>query len=180
MINMKVVSKMIITLLLLGLPLVSQAQHGHHNGGENGFTSEFTEMIQHYFAMKDALVESDADQAVEAASHMQMKLESIGEHRLEGDEHMEWMQTYGKLEAQLADVSESGELEEIRTHFYALSETLIEGVKVFGVEGVVYHQYCPMAFNNEGGGWLSSEDQVMNPYMPDTMLRCGEVIERIE
>lgn len=177
---MKTLSQTLITLLLLSLPLVSQAQHGHHNDGESSFTSEFTEMIELYLEMKDALVESDADETVTAASKMQMKLENIGEHRLEGDDHMKWMQTYSKLQTQLAEVTESGDLEEIRSHFYALSETLIESVKALGVEGVVYHQYCPMAFNNEGGSWLSSEEQVMNPYMPETMLRCGRVIEKIE
>jgi len=172
--------KTFITLLLLSLPLVTQAQHGHHNDGESTFTSEFTEFIQLYLEMKDALVKSDKDEAVNAASKMIMKLEEIGEHRMEGDSHTKWMQTYGELEAQLDEISEAGELEAIRTHFYSLSETLIENVKAFGIEGVVYHQYCPMAFDNEGGSWLSSEDQVMNPYMPDTMLRCGRVIEKIE
>lgn len=51
---------------------------------------------------------------------------------------------------------------------------------MFGIEGVVYHQYCPMVFGNVGANWLSSEEQIQNPYLPETMLGCGEVIERIE
>lgn len=176
---MKTIIKTIMTVLLLGLPFVSQAQHGHHNNGQS-FTSEFTEIVEHYLELKEALVKSDADKSLTAASQMQEQLQDIGEHRLEGDDHMKWMQTYSKLQAQLAEIAESGDVEEIRSHFYAVSETLIESVQTFGIEGVVYHQHCPMAFNNEGGSWLSREDQVMNPYMPDTMLRCGRVIEKIE
>jgi Cu(I)/Ag(I) efflux system membrane fusion protein len=51
---------------------------------------------------------------------------------------------------------------------------------MFGIEGVVYHQYCPMAFSDEGANWLSINERIQNPYLPETMPGCGEVIERIE
>ena len=151
-----------------------------HNQSSDNFESEFTELIESYLVLKDALIESDAEAALSAASQMESQLEEIGEHRLEGDDHMKWMDTYSKIESNLTEITGSTDLEEIRTHFYGLSETLIAGVKDFDVEGVVYHQQCPMAFDNEGGSWLSSEEQIRNPYMPDTMMGCGGVIERIE
>jgi len=152
---------------------------GHdHNSGD--FESEFAGLIESYLVLKDALVESDAEAALSAATQMESQLEEIGEHRLEGDDHMKWMETYSKIESGLTEITGSADLEEIRTHFYDLSETLITGVKDFKIEGVVYHQHCPMAFDNEGGSWLSSEEQIRNPYMPDTMMGCGRVIEKIE
>ena len=154
------------------------AQGNDHNSGN--FQTEITELIESYLVLKDALVDSDADDALSAASQMQEQLDSIGEHRLEGDDHMKWMDTYRKIDFELSEIFSTNNLDEIREHFYNLSETLIESVKDFGIKGVVYHQHCPMAFNNEGGSWLSNEDLVMNPYMPDTMLRCGRVIEKIE
>jgi membrane fusion protein, copper/silver efflux system len=154
------------------------AQGNNHNS--DSFSAEFAELIGIYLELKDALVGSDAETAISAASQMQEQLEGIGEHRLEGDAHMKWMDHYSKIDAQLAAVTSASDLEEVRARFYDLSETLIEGVKSFGIEGVVYHQHCPMAFNNEGGSWLSSKVQIQNPYMPDTMPGCGRVIERIE
>jgi len=167
----------IITALLFFSLSISAQGHNHNT---DNFSSEFTELIGKYLELKDALVESDTESALSAASQMQGQLEAIGEHRLEGDAHMKWMDHYSKIDAQLAAVTSASDLEEVRARFYDLSETLIESVKTFGIEGVVYQQHCPMAFNNQGGSWLSSEDQVMNPFMPDTMLRCGRVIERIE
>jgi membrane fusion protein, copper/silver efflux system len=167
----------IITALLFFSLSISAQGHNHNT---DNFSSEFTELIGKYLELKDALVESDTESALSAASQMQGQLKAIGEHRLEGDAHMKWMDHYSKIDAQLAAVTSASDLEEVRARFYDLSETLIESVKTFGVEGVVYHQHCPMAFSNKGGSWLSSEDQVMNPYMPDTMLRCGRVIEKIE
>ena len=29
-------------------------------------------------------------------------------------------------------------------------------------------------------GWLSDEKEIRNPYMPETMLICGEVIEKLQ
>ena len=151
-----------------------------HNQNSGDFESEFTGLIESYLVLKNALVESDAEAALSAASQMESQLVEIGEHRLEGDHHMKWMETYNKIESGLTEITGSTDLEEIRTHFYGLSETLIAGVKNFDIEGVVYHQHCPMAFDNEGGSWLSSEEQIRNPYLPDTMMGCGRVIERIE
>jgi hypothetical protein len=37
-----------------------------------------------------------------------------------------------------------------------------------------------MAFNNKGDFWLSDNEEVLNPYFGDKMLRCGEVVEVIE
>jgi len=143
------------------------AQGHDHNSGD--FESEFA-----------GLIESDTEAALSAATQMESQLEEIGEHRLEGDDHMKWMETFSKIESGLTEITGSTNLEEIRTHFYDLSETLITGVKDFDIKGVVYHQHCPMAFSNEGGSWLSSEEQIRNPYMPDTMMGCGRVIDKIE
>jgi Cu(I)/Ag(I) efflux system membrane fusion protein len=44
----------------------------------------------------------------------------------------------------------------------------------------MYVQYCPMADNDKGGFWLSTEKQVINPYFGDMMLKCGEVTDSIK
>jgi len=169
----------ITTSLFFFISLGTLFAQGHnHNPGD--FETEFTELIESYLILKDALVESDADEALSTASDMQEELESIGEHRLEGDNHMKWMDTYSKIESGLSEITGSTDIDEIRTHFYSLSETLTEAVKTFGIRGVVYHQYCPMANDNDGVAWLSSREEIQNPYLPDTMPGCGQVIERIE
>ena len=169
----------ITTALIFFLSLGTVFAQGNDHDTDD-FSTEFTEIIETYLVLKGALVESDSDAALSAASQMQQQLKGIGEHRLKGDNHMKWMNTYSKIDSDLSEIIGSANLDEIRTHFYGLSESLITSVKDFDIVGVVYHQHCPMAFNNTGGSGLSSDDQVMNPYMPDTMLRCGRVIEKIE
>jgi len=43
----------------------------------------------------------------------------------------------------------------------------------------VYKQYCPMAFDGKGAFWLSSSEEIRNPYYGDKMLKCGRVEETI-
>jgi membrane fusion protein, copper/silver efflux system len=64
-----------------------------------------------------------------------------------------------------------------RSHFSIVSNKLIKAVDMFGIasDQPVHLQFCPMAFDNKGGFWISSEKEIRNPYFGDIMLKCGEV-----
>jgi Cu(I)/Ag(I) efflux system membrane fusion protein len=152
----------------------------HSDHIPDDFRSEVSGLVQTYLDLKDALVASDFGEARRKATEAEQKLEAIGEHRLDGDAHTAWMQTWNNLQGHLRPMAASGDIEALRAEFRYLSDQMVVTVKSFGIEGVVYQQYCPMAFGDEGAYWLSSEEQIRNPYLPETMLGCGEVIERIE
>ena len=57
---------------------------------------------------------------------------------------------------------------------------LIIAIETFGVNEVVYSQYCSMADNNNGAYWLSEQEKVINPYFGEAMLTCGEIKQVIE
>jgi membrane fusion protein, copper/silver efflux system len=160
--------------------------HDHSTDHEpfDDVPSEFrimlTETIEAYITGKDALVESDLTAVQSGFEMFREKLNEIGEHGLSGDGHMAWMETWSDLMDHSETITQTDDIEEARSAFRHLSDELIKAVHLFGVEGVVYHQYCPMAFDDEGADWLSTEEQIQNPYLPETMLMCGEVIERIE
>lgn len=152
--------------------------HSDHIPGD--FRSEVTGLVQSYLEMKDALFASDFGEARQKTTETQQKLEAIGEHRLDGSAHTAWMQTWNNLQGHLRPMAASEDIETLRAEFRFLSDLMVVTVKSFGIEGVVYQQYCPMAFGDEGAYWLSSEEQIRNPYLPESMPGCGEVIERIE
>lgn len=175
-----------ITLLILivSMTLVNQVEaqdhHSHHENHQheaygshvtNEFQAEFTVFMQDYLDLKEALVDSDLEEARHSSHAMGERLEEIGPHRLEGDEHMFWMNRFEYLSDGIAAIHDAASLEDARKYFSSLSEQLVEIVGTLGVDGSVYHQYCPMA----DAGWLSDEDEIRNPYMPNTMLGCGRV-----
>ena len=61
-----------------------------------------------------------------------------------------------------------------------LSDEIEELVSSSITSGTIYKQYCPMALNNTGGYWLSSEEKILNPYFGDKMLKCGKIDSKIQ
>jgi len=53
-------------------------------------------------------------------------------------------------------------------------------VKSFKItDTAVYYDYCPMAFDNKGGFWLSEQKAIANPYFGKKMMTCGSVKETL-
>lgn len=143
------------------------------DGATDSFREDFKSLLAHYLDGKEALFESDTD-AVRAAFQQAAKtLGSIGVHRMEGDAHIRWMEQYEAIEGHVNQIMETESKESLHEGFSLLSNVLIEAVNNYQVPGVVYHQYCPMVDKS----WLSREEQIRNPYSPDTMPNCGDVIE---
>lgn len=170
-------------------PAVAQDHSGHNlesetldrfEGVPEAFRTKLTQVVEAYLNGKDAFLNLDL-----AASHSEFeifkdKLEEIGVHGLSGDGHMAWMDSYNQLTEHANVLLNSDKINNARHAFRAISLELADTVNKYGVEGVLYQQYCPMALDSDGATWLSRNEQVQNPYTPDTMLGCGEVIERME
>ncbi|MGB4775613.1 MAG: DUF3347 domain-containing protein [Daejeonella sp.] len=121
----------------------------------------------HYNHLKNALVLSDSVEAKKAAHELALALTEI-----------KGCETTGMVTRKIAGTEK---LSEQRLHFIPVSADLIALFKHSEVSsGKLYVQYCPMANNGEGAYWLSSENQVKNPYYGDEMLDCGEVKEEIK
>lgn len=118
--------------------------------------------FQHYIHLKTALVNSDLN---EAKSGAQMLLNNTDD---------------AALKESLLKISEATDIEEQRTLFSDVTEKMTAIVNASISSGEVYQQYCPMAFNNEGGYWLSTEKEIRNPYFGDKMLKCGRVTETLK
>ncbi|MEX0680353.1 MAG: DUF3347 domain-containing protein [Balneolales bacterium] len=144
------------------------------------FRANLTEVVEAYISGKEALLVSDLDAMITSFETFIETLKVIGSHGLSGDGHMAWMESYAQLTEHASTLAAAGDIGDARVAFRHLSEELAMSVKKFGVDGVLYHQYCPMAIDSKGATWLSGQEQIQNPYTPETMIGCGEVIERIE
>jgi len=84
------------------------------------------------------------------------------------------------LASAAARITNAADLETQRRYFSTLSNEMIRLINNSGVEsGTVYVDFCPMALNDKGAYWLSSEKEIRNPYFGDAMLNCGEVKKTI-
>ena len=71
------------------------------------------------------------------------------------------------------------DVKSLRVYFKGLSNFLLSVADAFSpFSEALYVQYCPMAFDNQGARWLSFNEEILNPYFGNRMLRCGET-ERV-
>ena len=141
----------------------------------NVFSTDFNEAIQSYLKMKDAFVASNASQVSTLAKATSEKLEAISTDNLGTMEKQHLTKSIEMLDA----IANNDILENQRSHFVILNENILP--IAMNIENSInyYVQKCPMANNNKGAVWLSTEEEIKNPYYGDAMLTCGSVIDTI-
>lgn len=129
-------------------------------------TKEIMIAFNDYIALKNALVNTNSETALKEAVRLKNSLASVT--------------NVSKKAAIVADeIIQAKDIDEQRMRFSDLTLFIEEMVKGDVLEGAILKQYCPMAFNNRGGYWLSNSKEIRNPYFGDKMLKCGRVAEEI-
>ena len=126
--------------------------------------------FKEYLELKDALVESNAEEAGEEAENLHEELNNL---QVSGED-MEGARAHAQHIASVDNIEEQrNAFAELSQHFIRLAK---EGA--FG-DQEYYVQHCPMALDNKGADWISGEEEIRNPYFGDQMLTCGEVVEEV-
>ncbi|MES2653935.1 MAG: DUF3347 domain-containing protein [Bacteroidota bacterium] len=121
----------------------------------------------HYVQLTNALVNGDMTEAKVAVSAIE-----LGSKELNNG---------GVLATLAAKIGAAKDIEAQRTWFADLSADFIERVKSTGLNtGEIYVEYCPMALNDKGAAWLSTQKEIRNPYFGESMMTCGEVKETLK
>jgi hypothetical protein len=155
------------------------------------FNASFSELLNDYFAIKDALVNWDTLKADQAAYALAAKADSLPVKLIKADTNI--ILTAKSLTAMLSGdakgfVGETG-IGGRRQSFNVITEELYNLVRAVRYDGeTIYHIRCPMAFRDSVEGfWLSNSAQIVNPYLGNKhpvykskMLGCGEVIDSFD
>lgn len=141
------------------------------------FPEKLEAITQAYLDLKDHLVATDVGKSKAAAIVLLEKLKSASGKGMEKAAADWWEQARSKMVTHATRITTTEDVEEQRRWFDLLSNELIATEKAFGTEQMLYVQYCPMAFDDRGAYWLSTEERIFNPYFGDKMLRCGSVEE---
>src|SRR5690554_1535173 len=139
-------------------------------------------VLTSYFKLKDALVGDDLTAAQKASVEMGKTVNQVDMHLFKGVAHDMWMDYSKIFSEQLEHMHHFNDIEEVRKHFQPISDAIIAMTQNFGSlnDKTVYVQFCPMAFDDKGAFWISSESEIRNPYFGSSMLTCGEVMDEIE
>jgi len=143
------------------------------------FNEQMSTVLDRYFNLKDALVNSDAEQAKSAAKQLKDEAEGVQRHGINEETMALWIAFRTVIEENSEEISQLDDVDDQRYRFEYISDSMIEMVDNFDPVGYeLFHQSCPMV---RGGTaeWLSREEQIRNPYHGDRMMNCGETIRRI-
>ena len=144
------------------------------------FQEQLSGVFISYVELKDAFLESHAKKVRTEASETKAALAKVDMKLVSGAAHNDWMSFLTPMQNSLNGIESNDDIESQRELFSTLSDNLYKSVKAFGIGGTdAFYEYCPMAFNNEGGYWLSDNEKIVNPYFGDKMLNCGEVKEKL-
>lgn len=144
--------------------------HDHSKMEEQKISVDFDDRnvamaFEHYSHLKNDLVGSNPVDAQKAAVMLGNALDQIA-----GSD---------RARAAAEQISGTEDLKSQRKAFSQLSEAMEPIVRKSIRSGKIYKDFCPMALNG-GAYWLSSIEDIRNPYFGAQMLSCGKVEEIIQ
>jgi hypothetical protein len=147
------------------------------------FNQSFGQLLTDYYSLKDNFIEEKADAIAESAKKLMVSADSLKLDELKADSNIVNTATIYSLgiSAEIKGLLGEKELEAKRKSFQMVSDQLYDLIRTVRYDqAIVYHDYCPMAFNDQGANWLSSTAGIRNPYIPKKMITCGEVKDSID
>jgi len=140
-------------------------------------SSALSPVLSFYYNVKDALVNSDANEASSKAGGLVKTINSIDLKTIAAAEQRAFGVIKDKLVFDANNISETKNLEKQRAFFSSLSTNIYSLTKVVKLtDQVVYQAYCPM----KKTFWLSKEPDIKNPYYGNQMLSCGKVNDMLK
>ncbi|MEO5675717.1 MAG: DUF3347 domain-containing protein [Chitinophagales bacterium] len=132
--------------------------------------SQFPQLLNSYYEIKDALVAGNAGSAaLNAVTFVKIANDISSKNLFEDNPKI--------LLKDAAVISETTDIKTQRERFAALSSNMIAmAEKIKLTSETVYMDYCPM----KKAYWLSSEKDIKNPYYGSAMLTCGSVKDTLK
>lgn len=162
------------------------------NSHSDSFNRGIDSLLNAYFLIKEALVNTDSLSAKSACKSLIILADTNRLAELKKDSSG----IYSSAIMQLSDAKANAEsllnqtdITEIRQDFRMIGESIYPLLKTIHYEGkTLYWQNCPMAFGEDkGANWISNTEEIINPYLGKNhpefksgMLHCGEVKDSIK
>ena len=135
-------------------------------------------IVASYLQIEDALVKDDGDAAAKAGKELANGFKSFDVSTLNQDQKSSFSKIKDDAIENAEHISEnSGKIEHQREHFKMLSEDMYTMVKYVDAKQKLYKINCPMYKN--GSYWLSTTEDIKNPFYGTKMSGCGSVKEAI-
>ena len=161
------------------LPQVALTQ----SANSDAFNLSFGKLLNDYYALKDNFVAEKDSLIAQSARSMMVSADSLKLGELKADSSIlatALSYSLGISSELKGLLGEKNIIEKLKS-FQIISDQLYDLIRTVKYDrSVVFHDYCPMAFNDQGANWLSNTSEIRNPYIPKKMITCGEVKDSID
>jgi hypothetical protein len=157
------------------------------------FNESFEKLLNSYFLLKEALADYDTARANGAALQLGGLADSLKTNEIKGDSTGDIRKTAADFAGTISGSAKGlrGETDLIKKkrEFNMISEALYNLVRTVRYDRQkLYHQHCPMAFNDEEEAWwISNSNKIDNPYLgrkhpkyKATMEGCGDITDSLD
>ncbi len=147
------------------------------------FNWSFKPVLSAYYELKDNFIEQNDTLIDSTTKKLIYAIDSLKLDELNDDSTLKYTsKTYiDGIKAELIGLIGEKLREDKMKAFQMISEQLYDLIRLVQYDGeVIYHDYCHMAFNNDGATWMSNSSIIRNPYLSATMLNCGELRDSID
>lgn len=140
--------------------------------------SQTERIVNDYMELKDALVDDNSEGAAQAGKNLVAAFENFDMSGYEAGDQQELTEIIEDAKEHAEHITMS-DMAHQREHFDILSVDLVDLLEITGSPGTLYQQFCPMYNDNKGAIWLSTSEEIRNPYFGQSMLTCGKVQKEI-
>ena len=166
---------------MVGEEVTEQADVSSFTDIPDEFKKLLDPVVTAYFEVQQALSRDNLQAAQSGTKKIADALGAVDMGLLDGPAHMAWMRESDNLKKSVDVMAGADDIEQTRSGFLLLSESMAAVAKQFGTAGVrpVLRFHCPMAFNGRGADWLQNKPETENPYFGAAMFKCGQQTEVI-
>ena len=183
---MKKLKMSIATMLLLAVSFINAQEkekmkmdHKMDHGKMMNMNSDpkAEAILNDYFSLKNALVADDTKKAAQEGTKLVASLKAFDTSSYTKEQQEELVDIIEDATEHAEHIAESA-IDHQREHFKTLSKDITDMVAITGTKNTLYQQFCPMY--DKGSAWLSTNNEIRNPYYGSRMLKCGKVQKTIQ
>lgn len=157
------------------------------------FNASFEKLLNSYFDLKSTLIDYDTAKMNAVAARLAASADSLKTDEIKGDSTGAIKETAKNFAGTISGSAKglAGETDIIKKkrEFQMISDALYDLVRTVKYDRQkLYHQHCPMAFNDEEEAyWISNSSKIENPYMgkkhpryKGSMIECGDITDSLD
>jgi hypothetical protein len=157
------------------------------------FNASYEKLLNAYFDLKSGLTDYDTAKADAAARLLTICADGLKLNEIKGDSTGAIKavagNSTGTISSSARGLAAETDLVKKKRQFQTISDALYDLTRTVKYDRVkIFHQHCPMAFNDsEDGTWISNSNEIVNPYLgrkhpkfKDKMINCGDVTDSLD